>query len=118
MDLRDNLLRLMFPSGMLDYFTIIKVTQLYKDGGVEVELEENPAVPSEFPDRDNYICHGFHDWQLIHDHPLRGAIFNLRIHRRRWLNKKTKEVRSRDWKLVAKGTSLSQEFADFLKELH
>ena len=55
MDLRDNLLRLMFPSGMLDYFTIVKVSRLYKDGGVEVELEENPAVPLEFSDRELYL---------------------------------------------------------------
>ena len=94
------------------------MTRLYKDDGVEIELEEYRDVPSEFDDRDSWICHGFHDWQLIHDHPLRGAIFNLKVHRRRWIHKQSREVRSRDWKLVAKGTSLSQEFSDFLKELH
>ena len=81
-------------------------------------MEEYSTVPVEFTDRDNWICHGFHDWQLIHDHPLRGDIFNLKVHRRRWKHKLTQEVRSRDWKLVAKGTSFSQEFSDFLKELH
>ena len=108
---------MMFPVGMLDYFEIIRVNEL-PQGGVEIELEEFPDVPSAFEDSHNYICHGFHERQIIHDHPLRGAIFDLKIHRRRWIHKTTKKVKSRDWKLVAKGTSLSQEFADFLKELH
>ncbi len=115
---KDKLLRMMFPAGMLDYFEIVGVRELYKDGGVEIELEEFADVPMEFEDRDNYICHGFYDWQLIHDHPLRGDIFNLKVHRRRWINKNSRKVKSRDWKLVAEGTSLSQEFATFLKELH
>lgn len=114
---KDQLLRLLFPGGMLDYFDIIKVNEL-KGGGVEIELEEFPTVPSELSDTDNYICHGFYDWQLVHDFPLRGDIFNLKIHRRRWIHKETKKVVSRDWNLVASGTSLSQEFATFLKELH
>ncbi len=120
MDIKDRLLRMMFPAGMLDYFEIVRLREL-KDkacGGVEIELEEMSGVPEEFEDRENYICHGFHDWQIIHDHPLRGGIFDLKIHRRRWINKETKQVKSRDWKLIAKGTSLSQEFADFLKGLH
>ena len=118
MDVKDPLFRLMCPAGMLDYFEIVKVTQLYAEGGVEIELEENPAVPGDFPDRDNYISHGFHDWQIIHDHPLCGCIFNLEVHRRRWKHEVSGEVRSRDWTLVAKGSSLSQEFADFLKASH
>lgn len=116
-DFKERLLRLLFPDGMLDYFEIVRVTELTK-GGVEIELEEYSNVPKEFNDTHNYICHGFYDWQLVHDFPLRGDIFNLKIHRRRWIHKHTKNVVSRDWKLVAKGTSLSQEFATFLKELH
>ncbi len=118
MDVKDKLLRMMFPAGLLDYFEIVRVTQLHEDGGVEIELEEYATVPAEFEEHESYICHGFHDWQLIHDHPLRGDIFNLKVHRRRWIHKQTKQVKSRDWKLIAKGTSFSQEFADFLKELH
>lgn len=42
---------MMFPAGLLDYFEIVRVTQLHKDGGVEIELEEYATVPAEFEER-------------------------------------------------------------------
>lgn len=118
-DVKEKLLRMLFPEGMLDHFEITRVDEIPgAGGGVQIELVEFPDVPLEFEERDNYICHGFHDWQIIHDFPMRGEIFNLNVHRRRWIHKETKQVKSRDWKQVAKGSSLSQEFATFLKGLH
>ena len=92
--LKEKLLRLLFPAGMLDYFDILEVIEL-PSGGIEISLEEYSSVPDDIEDRENYICHGFYDWQLIHDFPLRGDIFNLRIHRRRWIHKTSKQVVSR-----------------------
>ena len=57
----------MFPSEMLACFNIVKVSKLYKDEGVGIELEEYTGIPVEFEDRENDICHGFHDWQFIHN---------------------------------------------------
>lgn len=78
----------MFPSEMLACFNIVKVSKLYKDEGVGIELEECTGVPVEFEDRENDICHGSHDWQFIHDPSFCGDIFNLRIHHRKWITKK------------------------------
>ena len=54
----------------------------------------------------------------IQDFPLRGKYVYLHIKRRRWTNKTTGEIIKRDWQLVAKGTSMTQEFAAFLKEIN
>jgi len=42
----------------------------------------------------------------------------LHIRRRRWINhSKEKKIISRDWNLVATGTRITKDFADFLKKL-
>ena len=42
----------------------------------------------------------------------------LNIRRRRWLLKKHNEYISRNWRMVAEGTRMTQDFASFLKELY
>ena len=53
----------------------------------------------------------------IQDFPLRGKTVYLHAKRRRWLDKITKKVVQRDWNLVAQGTRMTTEFADFSKEI-
>ena len=58
------------------------------------------------------------DFELtIQDFPLRGNTVYLHIKRRRWLDKKTKQIVQRDWNLVAQGTRMTEQFAAFLKEI-
>ncbi|WP_439951256.1 ISAon1 family transposase N-terminal region protein [Formosa haliotis] len=54
----------------------------------------------------------------MQDFPIRGKNVFLHITRRRWINQDTNKVVTRDWKLVAKGTRMTSEFAAFLKELY
>ena len=42
----------------------------------------------------------------------------LNIRRRRWVLKDENRYVSRNWKLVAQGSRMTQEFASFLKELY
>lgn len=109
-----KLLELILPEGMLEYFEIKSVRNI--SIGYEVYLEEKPDIPIEFVG-DPLRCHGFHQEQTIHDFPLRGKVFDLKVKRRRWLNTQTNQVVSRDWELMAKGTRFTQEFAAFLKGL-
>lgn len=115
MSLTEELLSLMFPDGLLDYFEIKRIGKIQV--GYQIYLEEKKDVPSEYADQ-GYICHGFYDEQVIHDFPLRGKAFDLIVKRRRWLHPQSHKVVSRNWNLIASGTSLSQEFADFLKGIH
>ena len=55
---------------------------------------------------------------IVQDFPLRGKKVFLNIRRRRWLLKKHNEYISRNWRMVAEGTRMTQDFASFLKELY
>ena len=109
-----QLLELILPDGILEYFEISSVKNIQI--GYEVYLEEKPDIPTEYEGKP-FRCHGFHQLQTIHDFPIRGKVFDLKVKRRRWLNTETNQVVSRDWELMAKGTRFTQEFAAFLKEL-
>ena len=109
-----QLLELILPAGILEYFDIKSVKNIQI--GFEVYLEEKSEIPLEHKSQP-LRCHGFHQKQTIHDFPVRGKVFDLKVKRRRWLNTDTNQVVSRDWELVAKGTRFTQEFATFLKGL-
>lgn len=110
----EQLLSLILPSGLLDYFEITSVRDIQI--GYEVLLEEKSDIPHEY-EKESMRCHGFYPEQTIPDFPVRGKVFDLIVKRRRWQNTKTNEVVSRDWDLVAKGTRFTQKFATFLKGL-
>lgn len=112
---QDELVSLMFPAGLLDYFVVTRVSKISM--GYQVYLEEKKEIPVSCSPGD-YVCHGFYDEQVVHDFPLRGKVFDLVIKRRRWKNVETGKIISRDWDLVARGSSLSREFSDFLKGIH
>ncbi|MDC7190546.1 hypothetical protein PQH02_13420, partial [Phocaeicola vulgatus] len=61
---------------------------------------------------------GFYDPVIVQDFPLRGKKVFLNIRRRRWLLNKHNEYISRNWRMVAEGTRMTQDFAFFLKELY
>ena len=111
----EELVSLMFPAGLLDYFVVTRVSKITI--GYQVYLEEKKEVPSPYSIGE-YVCHGFHDEQVIHDFPLRGKVFDLVIKRRRLRHVETGKGISRDWDLVARGSSLSREFSNFLKGTH
>ena len=109
-----QLLELILPEGILEYFEIKSVKNIQI--GFEVYLEEKADIPSEFAG-EPLRCHGFHQEQTIHDFPIRGKVFDLKVKRRRWLNTESNQVYNRGWELMAKGTRFTQEFAAFLKGL-
>lgn len=59
-----------------------------------------------------------YDPVIVQDFPLRGKKVFLNIRRRRWILKKHNEYISRNWRMVAEGTRMTQDFASFLKELY
>ena len=93
--------RLLLPEGTLDYFDLVDVKESVNE--VVIYLEEKNIVPEKYTDQ---------------DFPLRGKKVFLNIRRRRWLLKKHNEYISRNWRMVAEGTRMTQDFASFLKELY
>lgn len=110
-----ELLKLILPSGLEDYFTITGLTE--EEGQTIIHLSENNVVPTGYT-RDQLESKGFYPAVTIQDFPLRGKAVYLKVKRRRWEVLSSGEAISRDWQVVAKGTRITQEFAAFLKGIH
>ena len=110
-----ELLKLILPEFLINHFDLVNHT---KNGEVmHLYFEERNATPKEESEC-TLIAHGFHKQITIQDFPLRGNTVYLHVKRRRWLDKSTKQIVQRDWTLVAQGTQMTTEFADFLKEIN
>ena len=107
--------RLLLPEGTLDYFDLVDVKESVNE--VVIYLEEKNIVPEKYTDQD-IESKGFYDPVIVQDFPLRGKKVFLNIRRRRWILKKNNEYISRNWRMVAEGTRMTQDFASFLKELY
>ena len=107
--------RLLLPEGTLDYFDLVDVKESVNE--VVFYLEEKNIVPEKYTDQDAE-SKGFYDPVIVQDFPLRGKKVFLNIRRRRWLLNKHNEYISRNWRMVAEGTRMTQDFAFFLKELY
>ena len=107
--------RLLLPEGTLDYFIISDVKESSTE--IVIYLEEKNEVPGEYSSM-QVESKGFYEPVVVQDFPIRGKKVFLNIRRRRWLLKKHNEYISRNWRMVAEGTRMTQDFASFLKELY
>ena len=117
-----GIVSLMLPESMLDCFDIVKV-----------EEEDIPATDMTFrpfkrmvnlylDERDNrtseqqcYSPNGFTEYTKVSDFPLRNRLVTLHIRRRRYKDAEGKNAVLCEYPLKAECTSISPEFADFLK---
>ena len=108
------LIDFIIPTGISDYFTMTHYS--VGDDRLDIFLEEINVIPEEFQ-ANKLISKGFFEPVTLQGFPLRGRQVYLHIKRRRWLNQDSQKVVYRNWELVAKGTRITQEFADFLKAI-
>lgn len=103
----------------MDYFIITSFETLcsveIKQEYWLIDFEEKNEVPNGYPSID-YESKGFMESAIIQDFPLRGKGVYLRIKKRRWRHKQTKEIIKRDFSFIADGSKFTQELSDFLKE--
>lgn len=113
--MENNGYRLLLPEGTLDYFDLVDV----KESGSEIViyLEEKNIIPCEYSDQ-SAESKGFYDPVVVQDFPIRGKKVFLNIRRRRWILKDENRYISRNWRMVAEGTRMTQDFASFLKVLY
>ena len=114
-DLSQDLVRLLLPEEIFEYFDIVDVK--VQSTQIDVYLDERNIVPKEYSDTKT-MSKGFHAVATIRDFPIRDKSVFLHVKRRRWLVESTNQVISRNWELVAKGTRFTKDFATFLKGLH
>ena len=106
---------MILPEGIMNYFDLSKFIK--EENSYRIYLEENKSLLLEKEYSEYKLTSkGFYDEVTIQDFPIRGKATYLHVRRRRWLNETTGDIVCRDWKLVAKGTRMTQEFAFFLKE--
>ena len=105
---------LLLPTGTLDYFDVVNVVE--DSTQIVIYLEEKNIVPVEYSGKDTE-SKGFFEPKVVQDFPIRGKQVFLNVRRRRWIVKPEGWYISRDWHLVASGTSMAREFASFLKEI-
>lgn len=109
-----GLLKLLLPEYLVDYFEVVDYKS--EDDQLRIYFEEKNYPPQEYA-KDKLSSKGFYDEVIVQDFPIRGQHAFLHIKRRRWLNHRTNLVVSRNWNLVKKGTRMTADFADFLKEI-
>ena len=105
---------LLLPAGTLDYFDVVNVVE--DSTQIVIYLEEKNIVPAEYCGKDTE-SKGFFEATIVQDFPIRGKQLFLNVRRRRWIVKPEGRYISRNWHLVASGTSMTREFASFLKEI-
>ncbi len=109
-----ELLKLLLPEYLVEYFEIIEFKE--KEGLLHLYFEEKNTIPKEFS-KLHLQSKGFHSEITVDDFPLRGKPVKLHIKRRRWTDTKSEKILQRDWNLIAQGTRMTQDFAEFLKKI-
>ena len=113
-----KLLHELFPPELMDFFTITAFETLcsveIKQEYWLIDFEEKNEVPNGYPALE-YESKGFMESAIIQDFPLRGKGVYLRIKKRRWRHKQTKEIIKRDFSFIADGSKFTEELSAFLK---
>lgn len=109
-----ELLKLFLPELLIEHFEIVKIEEENKI--LHLYFDEKNTVPKEFSSL-LLQSKGFVPEITVDDFPLRGKTVKLHIKRRRWTDTKNGNIIQRDWNLIAKGTRMTQDFAEFLKKI-
>lgn len=103
----------------MDYFDVTNFEVLCniatKEEFLVIEFTEKNELPPGF-NPSEYESKGFMESKLIQDFPIRGKSVFLRIRRRRWRHKVSKQILKRDLSFIAEGSKFTQELSAFLKE--
>jgi len=109
----------LFPSGLLEHFTIIDFKELgdirHKTMFYEISMEENNSILGDF-DSNLYEAKDF-TFVELQDFPIRGKAVFLNIKRRRWRLKSDKsQIIKNDFSHIAVDSRFTNELAVFLKD--
>jgi len=109
-----ELLKFLLPEFLIEHFEAVKFEEI--DKILHLSFEEKNTIPKEFSSF-TLQSKGFLPEIIVDDFPLRGKTVKLHIKRRRWTEVKSGNIVQRDWNLIAKGTRMTIEFAEFLKKI-
>lgn len=107
------LARIVLPSEILNYFSVVLVEQTSTEIHIHLDERMTPALS----DNVHFESKGFMEAVSVTDFPIRDHKVVLRIRRRRWTDIRTGKSFSIpiDLDVVCKGTRYSKEFGVFFK---
>ena len=110
-----DILREVLPTEIVDNFDIVRYEKT--DDRFDIWFDEKKIQEESDARNDDIIAHGFGDYKVIQDFPLRGRFTHLHLRKRKWLDKSTGEIFSYSIDTSEyEGTRLNAEFVAFLKE--
>lgn len=124
LELLKGVVSLFLPDGILDHFDIVKLEEeevpAPEDGSYTSFKREVHLYLDERDERaaDGHATlrpNGFTEYTQVTDYPVRSRLLTLHIRRRRYISADDKNTILCIYPLKAKGTSISPEFAAFLK---
>lgn len=117
-----GIVSLMLPESILDCFDIVKIEETDPPSTSLTFRPYKRMINLYLDERDNrtseqqfYSPNGFTEYTHVSDFPLRNRLVTLHIRRRRYKDADGKNAVLCEYPLKAEGTSISPEFADFLK---
>jgi hypothetical protein len=124
LELLYGVVALLLPDGVLDHFEIVKLDE--EDAPVPADGSFTPykrKVHLYLDERDERTAeelmalrpNGFTEYTMVTDYPVRNRLLTLHMRRRRYISPDDKNTILCIYPLKAKGTSISPEFASFLK---
>ena len=114
---------LILPENILYQFDLVKLEEedIARNDGTYQPFKRNVHIYLDEQDnrtraqRDSLKPNGFTEYASVKDYPVRNRLLTLHIRRRRYLGSADKSVIISEFPIKADGTSISPEFADFLK---
>ena len=105
------------PTQILDYFSIVGISQTSTEIHISLDERMNPELSGGDV---HFESKGFMEAVSVTDFPIRDHKVILKIRRRRWMDTRTGKSFSIpiDLDIVAKGIRYSKEFGAFLKETY
>lgn len=106
--------KLFLPELVVEHFDLVK-HETNSDSQYFYYSEKN--IPS-LEVNSKIHSKGYYKEAIVQDFPIRGKSVYLYIKRRKWIEIESGRIIKRDWDLVTKGTRMTNDFADFLKEVY
>jgi hypothetical protein len=102
----ESLLQYLLPTEFFQYFDFKEI----KEGdnkSLLLHLDEKPIKPEEHSDKE-LVSNGFDEPIRIQDFPIRDKAVFFLVRRRKWKDKNTGKVYSKNWNLTANSTSYTK----------
>ena len=119
MNMHEQLVRLVLPKEILDYFDIVKIETEESDiDAMSMTIHLDERMNAYLQESEEYESKGFIDPVSVTDFPIRDHKVILVLRRRRWKNLETGKTFVDRISVTESGTRYSKEFAAFLKETY